>query len=204
MVKEKKKKANNHYLDGDRFTKELDEWAKDARDAISRGEDRPMMSDYIAQSILDIINNAAKMSCFRKYTWIEEMKGGGILNIMTYLHNFNPEYGSGYSYITSIGTKAFCRVSDVEKRQGYYKNRTLFNMVNDGSVENLATDSLKRFINDSGKSDFMDKTIEYEQKQAEKNKKKNTHEEGDIDSDELISEKLDVFDIEGMFLDTLK
>lgn len=78
------RQRNRTYVDNARLSKELVEWLE----VIKTKKDAPM-PNYVAESILRIATGRSKASKFRDYSYIQDMIGDAVLNILLYIKNFD-------------------------------------------------------------------------------------------------------------------
>ena len=97
-------------------------------ESISKGKNKPQVSNYIGQSILLICNNLAKKPNFSGYTYKQEMISDGIIDCIAAVDNFNPEKTNNpFAYFTQIAWNAFLRRIAKEKKQTYIKHKNFEN-----------------------------------------------------------------------------
>ena len=102
------------------------EWKKLVLEAEECGEERPPVTDYIAESFLKIAEHLSYRPNFMNYHYREEMVGDGIENCLMYAHNFDPEKSKNpFSYFTQIIYFAFLRRIEKEKKQSYIKYKIM-------------------------------------------------------------------------------
>lgn len=117
-----KKQRSNHYIDNEKFLKELIEYKKSVLDAKQAGIKSPGASNYIGQCFLDIANNLAKKPNFANYIFREEMVSDGIENCVMYATNFDVSKSRNpFAFFTQIIFYAFLRRIQKEKKQLFVK-----------------------------------------------------------------------------------
>ena len=122
----KKKKKANHYVDNEKFFKEMCEWKKLVIEASEVDESRPPINEYIGTCFVEIAERLSHRPNFINYEYREEMVGDGIENCVMYAHNFNPEKSKNpFSYFTQIIYYAFLRRIQKEKKQMYVKYKLI-------------------------------------------------------------------------------
>jgi len=120
------KKKANHYVDNEKFCKEMTAWKVLVIEAEATGERRPPMNEYIGTCFLEIATHLSYRPNFMNYEYREEMISDGIENCIMYAHNFNPEKSKNpFSYFTQIIYYAFLRRIQKEKKQMYIKYKLL-------------------------------------------------------------------------------
>lgn len=85
---------------------------------------KPIVPNYIGQSIMLICNNLAKKPNFSGYTYKEEMISDGVIDCISAVDNFNPDKTNNpFAYFTQIAWNAFLRRIQKEKKQTYIKHK---------------------------------------------------------------------------------
>lgn len=96
-------KSLKHYVDNQRFCKEMTDWKKMVKEAEEEDEKRPPVTDYIAECFLKIAEHLSYRPNFINYPFREDMVGDGIENCLLYAHNFDPKKSKNpFSYFTQI------------------------------------------------------------------------------------------------------
>ncbi len=160
------------YVDNERLSAEMAEWSRKIKAAKDAGEERPQMTDYIARSVIQIANNIIKKACYRDYSWASEMIEDGIEDCVKGLHNYDPDAKTrkgkpnAFGYISLIIERAFVHRIEIEKRQDYYKNK---------SLEMMGADNFAREVGEDGGpsstqviDDIIGRVYDYEEKQKAK------------------------------------
>jgi len=117
------------YVDNEKFTKELGDWAKRVREQEARGETPEKMPEYIGECIYLICHNKRYSRNFIRYTnnenLIYEMIGDAVENCIRYAKNFDGDkYKNAYGYINQIAFYAYIRCIKKEKQR--YVNHLKF------------------------------------------------------------------------------
>jgi hypothetical protein len=118
---------SNWYVDPERLQPELLEYSikfKEWRDNDKVGE-RPRLPEYVAYAILEISNRTSMLRNYIGYPDRDGMVGAAIENMVKYVHNYNPEKGDGFSYITQCVKTAFWRYINAEKVHLYVKAKKI-------------------------------------------------------------------------------
>ena len=151
------KKAQNHYIDNERFLKELSSYRQAALAAKPAGEKRPGVNDYIGQCFLDIANNLAKKPNFANYTYREEMVCDSVENCIMYAANFDPNKSKNpFAFFTQIVYYAFLRRIQREKKQLYVKMKVFEQNDPTGRFRNWMEEKAKHYTEDRNPfSDFL-------------------------------------------------
>lgn len=164
------KKSNNiHYVNNSEFSVAVVEYVQKVQEAKEKGEEIPMVPDYVASCFLKIAENLSHKGNFIRYTFREEMVMDAVENCLRAVENYdiNATTRTGkpnaFSYFTQITWYAFLRRIAKENKQQEIKERYLsqsgieaFLEVEDDQSKNVAStfiDSLK---------DRIDKVKEYD------------------------------------------
>lgn len=106
------------YVDNEKLTKELGEWAEIVREDIKAGRKRTPMTDYIGECVYLISNNMGYKSSFINYSFKDEMIGDAIENCIKYSKNFDSsKYNNAFGYISKIVYQAFVRRINISKKK---------------------------------------------------------------------------------------
>lgn len=152
----KKKRIKHHYVDNKKFLEAMIEYKIAYNEAIERGEERLAPSSYVAECIMLIAQNLAKRPNFSGYTFKEEMIGEGIINCLTYIHNFDPEKSRNpFAYFTQIIYYAFLRYLEKEKKQSYVKYKVM-DELHVHNINEHGTQSKKGDFNREHIDDFIE------------------------------------------------
>lgn len=102
-VKAKRKSTEDrHYIDDKKFHAELSEYQKAVHEAESQDLPKPIVPDYIAQSLMILARKIARKPGFSRYPFIEDMIGDAILCCFKNIHNFDPKRPTAFPYFTQI------------------------------------------------------------------------------------------------------
>lgn len=117
----------------------------------------------------------ARRPNFSNYTYKDEMIGNGVETVLKYIRNYDPNAVSknhgklnAYSYINLILWRAFGNQIKIEKRQHYYKLKSLELMGGTELLDNEDLDDLfSEKTNDAHSiiTDMLSKCHEYEEKE---------------------------------------
>jgi hypothetical protein len=119
------------YVDNIKLSEEMAEWEIKVKEAKSNNKEIPEIPTYTAECILSISDNMGKKYNYREYSWIDEMKSDAVEDCCKYLHNYDTSASTRssrpnpYGYISRIVSQAFNNRIVKEKRQDYYKNKSL-------------------------------------------------------------------------------
>lgn len=171
----------NWYVDVERLTPELLDYSekfKAWRDGGKVG-DRPVLPEYVAYAILEISNRLSMLRNYIGYPDRDGMVGAAIENMVKYVHNYNPEKGDGFSYITQCVKTSFWRYINEEKVHLYVKAKKIqmagiedeiFN-IQDHDEESEFKNTFIELLQDS--TDIIDNFEERMKKKKEKSRKSN-------------------------------
>jgi len=122
---ETKPKPNTkpHYVNNAAFSQAVVEYVEKATLAKTNGDDRPMVTDYIASCFLKIAEGLSHKANFVRYTYREEMVMDAVENCLKAIENYNLEVATrtgkpnAFAYFTQISWYAFLRRIQKEKKQ---------------------------------------------------------------------------------------
>lgn len=120
-------KAKNYINNKTLYTAMID-YRNKLEESIKNGEDKPIIPNYIAQSILLICNNLAVKPNFSGYSYKQDMISDAIVDCVAAVDKFNPDKTNNpFAYFTQIAWNAFLRRLDKEKKQTYIKHKNFEN-----------------------------------------------------------------------------
>lgn len=127
--------STNHYINNKDFYYVLKNFLEKCNAAVERGEDRPVVPEYIGNSFIMLCENMAKRGNFNQYSWKDEMIGDGIENCMKALYNFSPDdtKKNPFGYFNMIIWRAFLRRIEHENNEAKVK----FNMLSETDIEQI-------------------------------------------------------------------
>ena len=115
-----------HYVDNEKFLKEMIIYKAAFDEAKSKDELPPMISEYLGECFMKIAQRLSFRPNFINYAFKDDMISDGIENCIQYIKNFNPEKSSNpFAYFTQIIYYAFIRRIQKEKKQLYIKYKTM-------------------------------------------------------------------------------
>jgi DNA-directed RNA polymerase specialized sigma subunit len=121
-----KKTAKIHYVDNQKFLEEMIVYKGKCKDAKSKGELEPQISEYVGECFMKIAQRLSFRPNFINYAFREDMISDGIENCVQYIRNFDPEKSKNpFAYFTQIIFFAFIRRIQKEKKQLYIKYKTM-------------------------------------------------------------------------------
>jgi len=181
------KKKTENYIDNKRFYEEISVYLSALKKAVREKKEKPRVTPYLGKCMLDIAEHLARKPNFYNYPFRDDMISDAAENCIRYIHNFNPEKSKNpFSYFTTISHHAFIRKIAKEQKYSYTKHKVTQN-VNDNHGASAIQDSdkltwgqdvhahigseiIKKEWSDDSIADFVKN---YEDKKAEKKKKKN-------------------------------
>lgn len=115
-----------HYVDNEKFLKEMVIYKREFDEAKAKDELPPMISEYLGDCFMKIAQRLSFRPNFINYAFKDDMISDGIENCVQYIKNFNPEKSSNpFAYFTQIIYYAFIRRIQKEKKQLYIKYKTM-------------------------------------------------------------------------------
>jgi len=112
-----------HYVNNKEFSQAVVDYVKTVREAREKGQDDPIVTDYIARCFLKISEGLSHKSNFVRYTYREEMVMDDVENCLNAIGNYNIEAATrkgkpnAFGYFTQICWFAFIRRIKKEKKQ---------------------------------------------------------------------------------------
>ena len=121
-----------------KLTKEMGKWAKYARDEMKKGNKRPDIPQYIAESILLICTNMSYKKSFIGYPFKEDMIGDAIENCVRYLHNFDVDVSeNAFGYLSQFAYYAFLNRIKKEKKRHNEHLRYIHKLLTDNDFDDI-------------------------------------------------------------------
>ena len=115
-----------HYVDNRKFLIALIQHRRARHHAKLRGEDPPVVPEYIGECFLKIGTHLSFKPNFANYTYREDMVSDGVENCLVYMHNFNPRKSRNpFGYFTSVIYYAFVRRIQRERRHTYLRYKLI-------------------------------------------------------------------------------
>lgn len=164
--------AKKNYVDNEKFHKELVEYLRIRKERESKGEEAPVMPDYIGVCIQDIATRLSRSGNFINYPFREDMIMDGIETCIKYIHNFDPERKNPFAYFTTIIYYAFLTRIKKEKKELYVKQKVLQNTYFEGLLADQEIDDLDYNINVDLDNPYMNELMETIDKKREDNAEK--------------------------------
>ena len=111
--------------DKSRYYVDKDEYTKEVVDYINNG----IASERLGELFMIHVDHYASSSCFKGYTYLDEMKSQARLALLKYCKSFKPNYGAennkkpnAFAYCTSIIHNTFLQIIQREKRHSKIKD----------------------------------------------------------------------------------
>jgi DNA-directed RNA polymerase specialized sigma subunit len=144
-------------VDNKKFLEALIQYKKSVEDAKSKGQEKPIVTNYIGECFLKIATHLSYKSNFINYSFKDDMISDGIENCLTAADKFDPEKSNNpFAYYTQIVYFAFVRRIQKEKKQQQTKYKL---------IENMDLDSIITQEQDSG--EFTNQFIDYLKRQVD-------------------------------------
>ena len=153
------KRQKKNYINNKDLFEALVNYKKLCIEAENSGEEKPIVTKYIGESIYQIATRLSTKPNFSGYTFKEDMVMDGIENCLQYMHNFDPEKTQNpFAYFTQIIWYAFLRRIAKEKKQMYIRYKSSHEMISMGGTYaggediamhlNMSADYINNFIED--------------------------------------------------------
>lgn len=122
------KKRKTNYINNKTLYGAMIHYKNELKEAVSNKNPKPIVPNYIGESILLICNNLAKKPNFSGYTYKQDMINDGIMDCVAAVDNFDPDKTNNpFAYFTQIAWNAFLRRIQKEKKQTYIKHKNFEN-----------------------------------------------------------------------------
>ena len=92
-----------HYVDKMELYEDLCQWKKKKDEATLEGKSPPKLPNSVGHAIITIAERIASRPNFRNYTYIEEMKGDGIVDAVKAINSFDPERKNKSGVVNPFG-----------------------------------------------------------------------------------------------------
>lgn len=154
MTKEKK---NNHYIDKMELYNDLCEWKKRKDAAIEKGEKPPPLPNSVGEAIIKMADRMATRPNFRNYTYIEEMKGDGIVDAVKAMNSFDPERKNKQGQVNPFGFLSLVLwhsfIGRITREKNIQKGK--LKMMADPTIENFTQGEEHYDIDTHGAAQFI-------------------------------------------------
>ena len=117
------KRKSIHYVNNKEFSQAVVDYVLTVQEAKEKGQELPIVPDYIASCFLKIAEGLSHKSNFIRYTYREEMVMDAVENCLKAIENYNIEAATrsgnpnAFAYFTQISWYAFLRRIAKEKKQ---------------------------------------------------------------------------------------
>lgn len=170
--------AKKHYVNNKDFLQAIIEYKNSCDAARAKGNQIPVIPNYIGECIFDMANRLARRPNFSGYAFKEDMIMDGVENCLKYIERFDPEKSSNpFAYFTQVIWFAFLQRIAKEKKFLYTKLKSSQSMLALGETHaggfeinmnlNIDADYIDAFI-----EDFEDKLARDKAKSKEAKEKK--------------------------------
>jgi hypothetical protein len=174
----------NHYVVNKDFLAAIIE-RKKIVDAMAEGEEKPVLSNYLAKCIFDICNHLSYKPNFIGYSYRQEMIGDALENCLRVVDNFDPEKSSNpFAYFTQIAYFAFLRRIETEKKQSYIRGKLLDELPLDELMDLEDFDGQPLDFVEQMRQNYYYDTAEYEAKKEKKKAEKDAKLEAFMNAEE--------------------
>jgi len=131
-----------NYINNKTLYSAMINYKNDLKSSVEQDKTKPIVPQYIGESIILICTNLAKKPNFSGYTYKQDMISDGIMDCIAAVDNFNPDKTNNpFAYFTQIAWNAFLRRIQKEKKQTYIKHKNFENsfLMNDLMEEGYST-----------------------------------------------------------------
>lgn len=174
----------NHYVVNKDFLAAIIE-RKKIVDAMAEGEEKPVLSNYLAKCIFDICNHLSYKPNFIGYSYRQEMIGDALENCLRVVDNFDPAKSSNpFAYFTQIAYFAFLRRIETEKKQSYIRGKLLDELPLDELMDLEDFDGQPLDFVEQMRQNYYYDTAEYEAKKEKKKAEKDAKLEAFMNAEE--------------------
>jgi len=147
--RKRQKPGDKHYVNNREFTLALDKYGRECRAAIERGEERPVMSNYLGDCVIRMARRLASTPRFYGYSYKDEMIQNGILGAMKYMYRFDGDrFDNGFAYVTQILFSHMIQTIKAEKK----KYETNLKMIQNLEATHLDDEEFGEMANDHARS----------------------------------------------------
>lgn len=131
-------KTAKNYIDKETLYNEICKWQDALRDAKQRSLPEPQMPRCIGEAIIRIAERLATRWNFRNYTWIEDLKGAGVLAAVRAVKLFDRNHAkrNPFGFLTFVIWRAFVTTIKIEKKEHAFK----MDMLTDASIDAFIED----------------------------------------------------------------
>lgn len=182
--------------ENDKCVEILTEWRPRRIEALKAKDPQAApIPPYVAERVLRICENISFRYNFRNHPYREDMVSEAVLNMMRYLHSFDPvkigersQRINFYGWVSRCADRSFGGKILSEKRQDYYK-LAMFCQHDGFAAWSEDVDALgDQPLTSEMAHDFMSKAREYEEKEAARGQKAQDDEDFQEETEEPILE----------------
>lgn len=142
----------HQYINGKEFFQELKIYHSQYLSSIERDEEKPQVSDKIADAIIQISTRLMNSWNFSGYTYKDEMISDAILKCFDKVHRFDPNISeNAFAFFTQCAYNAAINRIKIEQNQSSVKARMIREKMSSEFIQN-GVDS----DNDSGTNSFVE------------------------------------------------
>lgn len=128
-----------HYVDNKKLHQDLTDYKRRCAEAEANRAEPPVIPDEIAQAMICIAEGLAQKPNFRFYSFADEMVGDAILDMTSYVRNYNPDkYSNPFAYLSQIAYFSFVHRLRREARHQYLKYAQLLDALVDEELSGEA------------------------------------------------------------------
>lgn len=123
------KKKSVHYVNNAKFSQAVVEFVDSVNKADEAGDERPVITNYIAECFMKISEGLSRKPQFISYSFREDMVLDAVENCIKAIGNYNIDAATrtgkpnAFSYFTTISYYAFLRRINKEKKQSEIKKK---------------------------------------------------------------------------------
>ena len=167
----KKAREKPHYVNNKQFSGSVVDYVNSANEARDKGEEEPIITEYIGSCFLKIAEGLSHKPNFSGYTYREEMVMDAVENCIKAIMNYDVKKATrtglpnAFAYFTQITYYAFIRRIQKEKRQ----METKFKYIKSLDVDAILADG-------EGSTDYLEymrNIIDQAEAEEAKSKKEN-------------------------------
>lgn len=159
------------YVNNKDFYDALVSYKQKCNEARERGEELPIIPNYIGECLQKISQKIGSRGNFSNYPFRDDMVQEGIENCLMYIENFDPEHDkkNPFGYFSRVIWWAFLRRIAKEKKELYTKYKSSQEMI---SMCETYVGGNEINLNLNTSADYINSFIEdYESKELEKKNK---------------------------------
>lgn len=126
------------YIDGEKFRDEILKYNNYVNEMKKKGEKPEPINDYLATCFMTMASRIATKSCYREYSYTDDMKMEGVRDCIAYIKNYTEDKSPfAFTYFSKAIENAFWRWIWKEKKSKYINYKvTLDAMAEEGFSNN--------------------------------------------------------------------